>query len=967
MVTQQQLRGVQAARRRLSGARVVSPVSTSFSPLGDPAGAAVVAPSGPPVRPSDIPPDLFARAVKLERELANLPAVAARFTAGRNPSDPDFEKWRRLGVRFAANRRENILAKLGRVGIRIEAAQKAEATGRSRGEVLKELKQKQFRKEKEAIIKFGTPAQVAAFEAQRAGVRQAARRSLRQLAGAPPVAQVVTSRAVLAARTRAALRASAAQQARQVDLLRGTRTAGQVFRDVAEKGFVARRIPLSLAVIQPSVAAPTRIVSEPAIPVITEAAIAAERTTALGKVSAVPLGVDQRITTKRFAETIPRVVVERERGFIRETPKEKVFERVRQLIGGIRSRVEPNPFISGVTSLGLGVGTSVLGTAQFGVETVTKPVETIKGTTQTLKAIITDRAAREQLGAQVGAQIRQDPLFALGFVATEFGLAKGTGAVAGRVIPTPKQAVTLTGQILRTKKGAQRISTTGGVRVSPTKGRKPKSRIQRRKESLGQAFDPRISFQQYQAILRLRTKGLKEAFVKERVIRAKPTGETLVTDIGLRTGQPALRGIGTPQKKVRFRRTQARAGVGAPVALQPTEAVIISRRAGRPRPLPSQRLPQVEVGGRQAQTLLTIQQRAQVAREAAARAVQKRRPRRRAELGELRTRGPTLGELAGREPSVRPSLITTEQVPKAPRGFRPGTREALLGRLREKKRLLDEERALVSVTEPTVAAIQDIKPTTRPLVGVRTVLLPRTEQVISPVAVTAVRGVQDVGLAQPQAVISVQDVAQLQIVSQDVAQLQAPVQVLEPAQRLVTDTLTTFRTPTPTLGTPTPSRPTTRAPPRRPMPRRPRRPIRSFRPRTPRPLIPRLPTEKKKKKKKLTEKEELLFAEEFIALVRRRGKFVPVGKGTRLEALALGAGVARQTLAATFRVKPTGRRIRAPRRRAPPTDLSGFRESVIRKGRKIPTPGQFIQRRGARLGTVGERRAIQRARRGGFL
>lgn len=101
----------------------------------------------------------------------------------------------------------------------------------------------------------------------------------------------------------------------------------------------------------------------------------------------------------------------------------------------------------------------------------------------------------------------------------------------------------------------------------------------------------------------------------------------------------------------------------------------------------------------------------------------------------------------------------------------------------------------------------------------------------------------------------------------------------------------------------------------------------------------------------------------FAAFIKRRGEFVLLGKGlTKRQALTLGSTSARRSLAATFRVTPTGGTVRQPISRARP-NLSGFREFRRVKGKRVRTPGTFIQKRGTLLGTLQERRRIQAARR----
>jgi len=94
----------------------------------------------------------------------------------------------------------------------------------------------------------------------------------------------------------------------------------------------------------------------------------------------------------------------------------------------------------------------------------------------------------------------------------------------------------------------------------------------------------------------------------------------------------------------------------------------------------------------------------------------------------------------------------------------------------------------------------------------------------------------------------------------------------------------------------------------------------------------------------------------FVVEVRRRGKFIPKIRATSPEvALATGKTIARQTLAASFRIKDI-----ASGRLIPLIPGAEFRA-----GRR----DQFtlVQKKTARLRDIGERREIVRARRGGLF
>ena len=119
--------------------------------------------------------------------------------------------------------------------------------------------------------------------------------------------------------------------------------------------------------------------------------------------------------------------------------------------------------------------------------------------------------------------------------------------------------------------------------------------------------------------------------------------------------------------------------------------------------------------------------------------------------------------------------------------------------------------------------------------------------------------------------------------------------------------------------------------------------------------------------KKLSKAERsVLLRKGFEVLLKRKGVFLPVGTGlTRKAALSLGIKRTKETLAATFKIVPTGRPARISKLVGAVSGLRGeFRTFKIRKGKKIFLEDEFIQRKRKRLGTIAERRAIQKARKG---
>lgn len=104
-------------------------------------------------------------------------------------------------------------------------------------------------------------------------------------------------------------------------------------------------------------------------------------------------------------------------------------------------------------------------------------------------------------------------------------------------------------------------------------------------------------------------------------------------------------------------------------------------------------------------------------------------------------------------------------------------------------------------------------------------------------------------------------------------------------------------------------------------------------------------TEKKKKKK------ERGFS--FDVYLRRFGKDVLVGKSLpRGRALRLGVKEARQTLGATFKLKPSG--IASTVSDIPFRIPASFRTYRIQKGRRVPLKDTYIQKRGFRLSSPSE-------------
>jgi hypothetical protein len=128
-------------------------------------------------------------------------------------------------------------------------------------------------------------------------------------------------------------------------------------------------------------------------------------------------------------------------------------------------------------------------------------------------------------------------------------------------------------------------------------------------------------------------------------------------------------------------------------------------------------------------------------------------------------------------------------------------------------------------------------------------------------------------------------------------------------------------------------------------------------------LIQKLKSDLPEAKTELIQKEKKVLVRGFEVYVKRRGKWIKISRKALPKAIALrlGAEKVRQTLAATFKVTPTKKRVRPTRIRFKPS-AKIFRSYKIVKGKKVPLTDVFIQRRGKRLSTFGEVREIQKAK-----
>jgi hypothetical protein len=116
------------------------------------------------------------------------------------------------------------------------------------------------------------------------------------------------------------------------------------------------------------------------------------------------------------------------------------------------------------------------------------------------------------------------------------------------------------------------------------------------------------------------------------------------------------------------------------------------------------------------------------------------------------------------------------------------------------------------------------------------------------------------------------------------------------------------------------------------------------------PTYARVPGQEQKRKKA------------FHVQIKRRGKFLNVGPELPFgRALEFGSKKARESIAATFRLKEAGTTELEDIQFVPSTRI--FRTYQVHKGQRIDLPLTFIQRRGTRLGTAGEVAEITAAKK----
>lgn len=311
-------------------------------------------------------------------------------------------------------------------------------------------------------------------------------------------------------------------------------------------------------------------------------------------------------------------------------------------------------------------------------------------------------------------------------------------------------------------------------------------------------------------------------------------------------------------------------------------------------------------------------------------------------------------------------LIEPPVLEKPPKGFRSARiRERLFERV-EARRGEVLERAVVARAATTRFRRRVGEIGISVGVGVREVLglvsplkvLP----IVSPVVIErpALISGLDVGTALTPAIDTISDV--------DTRLITTPITVTEVTPIVDVIPISTTRGGGRGRPTPTPFIPPPDIPPPSPPPRTP--------PRTPPPFVPPpfVPPpffiiRRREVERRVPSPRVRALLPAFDVFLRRRGEFKQIGERlSEASAIGLGARRVKLGLGATFKITE---RPGIPRKTGigiPKGFAEEFRMFKIKKGKKVPTPREFIQRRGFRLGTRAERREIQKARGvGGFL
>lgn len=120
-------------------------------------------------------------------------------------------------------------------------------------------------------------------------------------------------------------------------------------------------------------------------------------------------------------------------------------------------------------------------------------------------------------------------------------------------------------------------------------------------------------------------------------------------------------------------------------------------------------------------------------------------------------------------------------------------------------------------------------------------------------------------------------------------------------------------------------------------------------------------------RKKSSRRATIDFVEEWLAQIKKKGRYITIGKGTKAEAKNTTLRALLGTLAATGRLMKSGRLTKKTGSESIISLDEYFRTYQIRQGKRIPLRNTFIQKRSARLTTQQERAAITSARKNAFF
>jgi len=165
-----------------------------------------------------------------------------------------------------------------------------------------------------------------------------------------------------------------------------------------------------------------------------------------------------------------------------------------------------------------GVAEGGFGTIQFGKQLITQPVETIK-------QMINIPA---QLKG-ISERIYEEPISGITSIATQF-------YIGGKAVKGVKNTVVkfVSGDTTKAMLSSK-IASVGGKKATVRAGKI--SKAQMRKNSLNQAYNPAVTFNKGNTIVKLTNAELKNQFIKQRIVKIDPIGKIKsITDKGFRSG-----------------------------------------------------------------------------------------------------------------------------------------------------------------------------------------------------------------------------------------------------------------------------------------------------------------------------------------------------------------------------------------------------------------------------------------------